>query len=96
MSDDNSANGLFNVIKNIVDNYLSNRQVTSVMIGVYNGSAVVINERLPLPMSMIKGNTAGQLVNGDKVVLLRNDGGREYFVMEIMGKPYGIKEDAYG
>lgn len=95
MSDNNSANELFNVIKSIVDNYLGNRQVTSVINGVYNGSAVMINERLPVPMSMIKGNMAGQLVSGDKVVLLRNDGGREYFVMEVIGKPYQVKEEAY-
>lgn len=88
MSDNNGANTLFNTLKTIVDNYLSNRKVTATMMGVYNGSAIVINNQLPLPMSMIKGNMVGKLVNGDKVMLLRNDGGKEYYILEIIGKPY--------
>lgn len=88
MDDKNGANGLFNTIKTIIDNYLNNRKVAAIMIGTYNGSAVVINERLPVPMSMIKGNMAGRLVSGDKVMLLRNDGGHEYYILEIIGRPY--------
>lgn len=91
MSDNNGANTLFNTIKTIVDNYLNNRKVTSTMVGTYNGSAiVVVDSRLPVPMSMIKGNMAGKLVSGDKVVLLRNDGGKEYYILEIIGKPYRL------
>jgi len=88
MADKNSANELFNTIKTIVDNYLNNRKVAAVVLGTYNGSAVVVNERLPLPMSMIKGNMAGKLTPGDSVRLLRNDGGRDYYILEIVGKPY--------
>lgn len=88
MDDKNGANGLFNTIKTIIDNYLNNRKVAAIMIGTYNGSAIVINERLPVPMSMIKGNMANRLVSGDKVMLLRNDGGHEYYILEIIGRPY--------
>ncbi|ADL04008.1 DNA helicase [Lacrimispora saccharolytica] len=88
MADSNGAKELFNQIKIIIDNYINNRKITATMVGTYNGSAVVINEQLPVPMSMIKGNMANCLINGDKVMLLRNDGGREYFVLEIIGKPY--------
>lgn len=88
MNDKNGANGLFNTIKTIIDNYLNNRKVAAIMIGTYNGAAVVVNERLPLPMSMIRGNMASRLVNGDKVMLLRNDGGHEYYILEIIGRPY--------
>lgn len=89
----NAANELFNVIKAIVDNYMSNRQVSASVIGVYNGSSVVINNRLPIPMSMVSGNMKNRLTPGDKVVLLRNDGGREYYILEITGKPYKISSD---
>lgn len=90
MSSNNTANELFNVIKAIVDNYVSNRQVSATITGVYNGSFVMINNRLPVPMSMISGNMKSRLSPGDKVVLLRNDGGREYYILEITGKPYLI------
>lgn len=88
MSDNNSGNGLFTTIKRIVDGYLQNRKVTEVVIGVYNGSAIVLESQLPLPMSMIKGNMVSRLVSGDKVILLRNDAGREYYILEITGKPF--------
>ncbi|MBE5991890.1 MAG: DUF2577 domain-containing protein [Paenibacillaceae bacterium] len=94
MSNNNAANELFTVIKTIVDNYIKNRQIATFVNGTYNGSAVLINERLPIPMSMIMGNMKNKLVSGDKVVLLRNDGGQEYYIMEITGKPYVTNEGA--
>lgn len=93
VSDNNGANTLFNTIKTIVDNYLNNHKVAATMVGVYNGTAIVINDQLPLPMSMVKGNMVNKLVSGDKVVLLRNDGGREYYILEIIGKPYRLSTE---
>ena len=89
MNDRNGANELFNVIKTIVNNYLNNRKVTAVVIGEYKGGAVMVGD-LPVPMSMVTGNMKTRLVSGDKVRLLRNDGGREYYILEIIGKPYQI------
>ena len=43
---------------------------------------------LPVPLSMITGNMKSQLVSGDKIRLLRNDRGKEYYILEIIGKPY--------
>lgn len=89
MSDRNGANELFNVIKTIVNNYLNNRKVTAVVIGEYKGGAVMVGD-LPVPMSMVTGNMKTRLASGDKVRLLRNDGGREYYILEIIRKPYQI------
>ena len=86
--DKNGAHDFFNTIKTIVDNYLNNRKVAAVMVGVFNGAAIVVNDRLPVPMSMIRGNMSGKLIPGDKVRLLRNDGGGEYYILEIIGKRY--------
>lgn len=88
MTDKNNANELFNTIKTIVDNYLNNRKVAAIVLGTYNGTSIVVNERLPVPMGMISGNMSTRLSPGDKVRLLRNDGGREYYILEIIGKPY--------
>ena len=89
MNDRNVANELFNVIKTIVNNYLNNRKVAAVVIGEYKGNAVMVGD-LPVPMSMVTGNMKTRLASGDKVRLLRNDGGREYYILEIIGKPYQI------
>lgn len=87
MTDRNSANELFNTIKIIVDNYLNSRKVAAVVIGEYKGNCVMVGE-LPVPLSMVSGNMKPRLTPGDKVRLLRNDGGREYYILEITGKPY--------
>jgi len=89
VNDRNGANELFNVIKTIVNNYLNNRKVAAVVIGEYKGGAVMVGD-LPVPMSMVTGNMKTRLASGDKVRLLRNDGGREYYILEIIGKPYQI------
>lgn len=83
-----NGNGLFQAIKIIVDNYLNNRKPAAIVIGTFNGSAVVVNEKLPLPLSMVTGNMKTIMAAGDKLRLLRNDGGREYFILEIIGRPY--------
>ena len=88
MSDQAGASRLFDAVKRIVDNYMNNRKPAAVVVGTYTGSAVLVNERLPVPMSMVSGNMKSKLVSGDKVRLLRNDGGGEYFILEIIGKPY--------
>lgn len=81
----------FELIKTVVDNYMKNRKPSAVLIGTYTGIAVMVGQ-LPVPMSMISGNMVKKLDPGDKVRLLRNDGGHEYYILEIVGKPYQIKE----
>ena len=77
----------FNQIKTIVENYMRSRKPAAVLLGTYTGNAIMI-ETLPVPMSMVSGNMKGRLTAGDKVRLLRNDRGREYYILEIVGKPY--------
>ena len=81
----------FELIKTVVDNYMKNRKPSAVLIGTYTGTAVMVG-RLPVPMSMISGNMVKKLAPGDKVRLLRNDGGHEYYILEIVDKPYQIKK----
>nr|DAJ53351.1 MAG TPA: Protein of unknown function (DUF2577) [Caudoviricetes sp.]DAT06116.1 MAG TPA: Protein of unknown function (DUF2577) [Caudoviricetes sp.]DAY47181.1 MAG TPA: Protein of unknown function (DUF2577) [Caudoviricetes sp.] len=63
------------------------RKPAAVLMGTYTGSAVVIG-KIPVPMSMVTGNMKDRLVSGDKVRILRNDRGKEYYILEIIGKPY--------
>ena len=87
MSDKNTAHELLNTIKTVVDNYMRNRKPAAIVIGTYNGSSVMIGS-LPVPLEMINGNMKGKMIAGDKVRLLRNDGGKDYYILEIIGKPY--------
>ena len=84
-----SAQEFFDLIKRIVDNYMRCRKPAAILNGVYTGGVIQI-ETLPIPMSMVTGNMAGKLAPGDKVRLLRGDGGHEYFILEIIGKPYEV------
>lgn len=87
MTDWGNVQELFNLIKTVVDNYMKSRKPAAVLVGTYTGNGVMI-EKLPIPMSMITGNMKSQLVPDDKVRLLRNDRGKEYYILEIIGKPY--------
>lgn len=87
MTNKGNTQEFFNLIKMIVDNYLNTRKPAAVLLGTYTGSTVMIGG-LPIPMSMISGNMKGRLAAGDKVRLLRNDRGKEYYILEIVGKPY--------
>ena len=86
MTDRGSVQELFNLIKTVVDNYMKSRKPAAVLVGTYTGSTVMIGS-LPVPLSMITGNMKSQLVSGDKIRLLRNDRGKEYYILEIIGKP---------
>lgn len=81
---------LFNTIKKIVDNYLNNRKVATILIGNYNGKGIVLSDGLSLPLSIVSGNLKTKLVNGDKVRLMRGDGGKEYYILEIIDKPFAF------
>lgn len=87
MNDKGSVQELFNLIKTVVDNYMKSRKPAAILLGTYTGSTVMVGS-LPVPLSIITGNMKSQLVSGDKVRLLRNDRGKEYYILEIIGKPY--------
>ncbi|MBQ6833575.1 MAG: DNA helicase [Lachnospiraceae bacterium] len=93
MAKEGGAISLFNTIKTIVTNYLRSRKLADVLIGTYTGSSIMVNENLPLPMSMIRGNLKNVLTVGDKVWLLRGDGGNEYYILEIIGKRFAFYEE---
>ncbi len=87
MNNKGSTQEFFNQLKTIVENYMRSRKPAAVLLGTYTGNAIMI-ETLPVPMSMVSGNMKSRLTTGDKVRLLRNDRGREYYILEIIGKPY--------
>ena len=80
-------------IKQIIENYIRNRQMTAIITGTYKGGKVVLNEKSYVPNSILTGNLKSALREGDKVKLLRNDGGGEFYILEIIDAPFRLQRE---
>lgn len=80
-------------IKRIVENYINGRQMTRIVTGTCQNNRIVLNEKAYIPQSLLTGNLKSALQAGDKVRLLRNDGGREYYILEIVGAPVRLQRE---
>ncbi len=76
---------MINEIKSIVQNYLKSQKLTSFMDGIVIEDGIRISDKIVLPEELIIGNLKEMIVPGDKVRLIRNHGGREYYIVEITG-----------
>ena len=85
--------GLYDIIKNIIENYLISLGLTMLVIGEYKGDFVLINNNLKLPMDLLSGTLKKSLKPGDKLRLLRNQGCGEYYILEIIDKEIAFSED---
>lgn len=75
---------LIDNIKQIIDNYLNSKSLTVIEIGTVTDEGVRISDKLLLPFDFLTGNLKKDIVKGDKVRLLRNQGASEYFVLEVV------------
>jgi len=82
---------MINEIKTIVQNYLSNAKLTSLMIGTVTGDGIKVSDRLTIPNELLKGNLKSFVSPGDKVRLIRNHGGQEFYIVEIINRPIIVK-----
>jgi hypothetical protein len=57
------------------------------MTGSVNGEGIAINDKVTIPYDLIRGNLKEQVSAGDKVRVLRNNGGKDYYILEIINKP---------
>ena len=62
-------------IKQIVEGFLNSVKLPAILIGTYNGTGVQIDELLKL---------------GDKVRVFAPTGWDEFYILEIIGKPYTV------
>ena len=76
---------MINEIKTIIQNYLSNAKLCQLMVGTVVSDGIKVSDRLTIPNELIKGNLKGFIAPGDKVRLIRNHGGQEFYVVEIIG-----------
>jgi hypothetical protein len=71
-------------IKRIVENYLNNAKLCSVILGTVTTGGIQISEKLTIPDELIIGNLKLTVNAGDKVRLIRNHGGQQYYILEVI------------
>lgn len=77
---------MINEIKTIVQNYLSNAKLCSFFIGTVTSEGIKVSDKLTIPLELVYGNLKGSLVVGRKVRLLRNHGGQQFFILEVISE----------
>ena len=75
---------IINEIKIIIENYLSNIKLTSIVIGTVVDNGIKLNDKLTIPLNFVTGNLKNSISPGQKVRLLRNLGGQEFFILEVI------------
>lgn len=82
---------MINEIKTIIQNYLSNAKLCSLMLGTVEADGIKLSDKLVVPMELISGNLKDFVKQGDKVKLIRNHGGQEFYIVEIINRPFIAK-----
>lgn len=71
-------------IKTIIENYLSNIKLCNIVIGTVTGDGIKLTDKLTIPFDFVTGNLKNSISPGQKVRLLRNLGGQEFFILEVI------------
>lgn len=82
---------MINEIKTIVQNYLNNAKLCSLILGVVIAEGIKVSDKLIIPDELVEGNLKDFVTVGDKVRLIRNHGGQEFYIVEIIGKEFITK-----
>lgn len=75
---------MINEIKAVIHNYLNNAKLCCILIGTVNDEGVRISDKLNLPLELIVGNLKSILETGQKVRLLRDHGGKIFYILEVI------------
>lgn len=78
-------------IKTIVQNYLNNAKLCNLMLGTVVEDGIKVSDKLIIPFELIYGNLKAFVSIGDKVRLIRNHGGQEFYIVEIIGLTMATK-----
>lgn len=81
-------------IKTIVKNYLDNAKLCHFTTGTFlDGGDVQVSDKLTIPTELVQGNLLAFAKAGDKVRIIRNHGGQECFIVEIIGRELVMKNN---
>lgn len=75
---------MINEIKTIVQNYLNNTKLCNFSIGTVIADGIKMSDKLTVPMELVVGSAKKNLILGDRVRLLRNHGGQQYYILEVI------------
>lgn len=71
-------------IKRIVENYLNNAKLCGIYLGTVTEDGIKISDKLTIPEELVIGNLKKSAVPGDAVRLLRNHGGQQFYLLEVI------------
>ncbi|MBS5306481.1 DNA helicase [Clostridium sp.] len=71
-------------IKRIIENYLNNIKLCCMVIGTVTGNGIKLTDKLTIPLNFVTGNLKSTLSPGQKIRLLRNLGGQEFYILEVI------------
>lgn len=75
---------MINEIKTVVQNYLNNAKLCSLMAGTVTPDGIKISDKMVIPTELVVGNLKSSLTAGRKVRLLRNHGGQQFYILEVI------------
>lgn len=73
-------------IKTIVQNYLGTIKLARLETGTVVSNGIKVSDKLTIPMALVSGKQKKIIKTGDRVRLLRNLGGQDFFILEIMNE----------
>ncbi|MGF7145978.1 hypothetical protein HNQ56_004426 [Anaerotaenia torta] len=75
---------MINEIKTIIQNYINNAKLCCLITGTVTRDGIQISDKLILPLELITGNLKHSIAAGQKVRLLRDHGGKVFYILEVM------------
>ena len=75
---------MINEIKTIVQNYINNAKLCCIMTGTVTSDGIQISDKLTLPPELVTGNLKSAIISGQKVRLLRDHGGKTFYILEVI------------
>lgn len=75
---------MINEIKTIVRNYLNNEKLCLIILGEVVEDGIKLSDKLTIPLELVSGNLKKEVAKGDYVRLLRNHGGQEFYILEVV------------
>lgn len=82
---------MINEIKTIVQNYINNEKLCQLTVGTVTSAGIKLSDKLTVPNVLVKGNLKDCVSVGDRVRVIRNQGGQEFYIVEIIGDTPVIK-----
>lgn len=84
LSNADRGDNLIEEIKKIVRNYLNNADLCKMIVGTVETNGIRISEKIVIPNDLIFGNLKNTIATGDNVRLLKNYGGGQYYILEVV------------